>query len=205
MPTASLTSPEDFVNAALVRIGSKLRISNIYDGSVAANQSLAIYGQTRDELLRQNDWGFAERNVALTLLKQAPAGGYTPPTTWDPAIYPPLPWAYEYTYPDDCLKVRAVKDTPILIPVYDPRPNIFEVVNDNDFVPARKVLLCNVADAILVYSGRITNPSTWEADFSESLVAALGRRMPSLASPEMIKIMFGDEAGTKAMAEGEQG
>ena len=74
-----LTAPEDLINNALARIGYKLRIGSIYEGSAAAKKALDVYGQARDGLLRQNDWGFAERNIAMTLLKSAPAlpgGGY---------------------------------------------------------------------------------------------------------------------------------
>src|ERR1700677_309918 len=104
-----VTSPEDLINITLARIGYKGRIGSIWEGSVAAKKVLDIYSQTRDELLRAYDWGFAERNVDLAVLKQAPPGGYFPPNTWNPTTYPALPWAFSYTYPSDCLKVRAVK------------------------------------------------------------------------------------------------
>lgn len=203
---ASLQSPADVVNAALTRIGYRLRVSNLFDGSDAAKKALDIYGQTRDELLRQNDWGFAERNVAMTLLKSAPVSGYVPPNGWAGATNPPIPWAFEYAYPDDCLKVRAVKPTPIFIPPYDPAPYVYSVANDNYYSPARKVLLCNVVDAMLVYTGQVTNPSTWEADFTEAISAALARRLAAgLGGAELVKLEMTDEAMTQGVAEREQG
>src|SRR5687768_489967 len=108
---ASISTVSDVANLALKRIGYALRVGSLYEGSKAANHFLDIYGQTRDELLRQNDWHFAERNVAATVLKTAPAGGYFD-TAWDPATNPPVPWGYSYTYPTDCLKVRALKPAP---------------------------------------------------------------------------------------------
>lgn len=200
----SLPDPASIVNASLARIGYKLRVGSLYDGSVAAKKALDVYSQTRDELLRQNDWGFAERNTTLTLLKSSPAGGYVPPTTWTPA-YPPLPWRFEYNYPGDCLKVRALKGVPILIPIYDPQPVLFEIANDNALTPAQKVILCNVSSAVLVYTGQVTDPLTWEADFSETLIAALGRRLAPTLNPEMLKLAVPDEAQSQAVAEMNQG
>lgn len=202
---ASVTSPADVVNLALQRIGYKGRVGNLYDGSTAANDALDIYGQTRDELLRQDGWGFNQRDQALTLLKQAPAS-YIPPTAWDPAQYPPPPWLFEYLYPPDCLKVRAVRSIPLFIPNFDPQPNLWSIANDNAYAPPKKVILCNVAFAVLIYSGQVLDPASWEADFVEAFAAALGRRLaPALVSMEMAKLMVADEQASKTLAEMEQG
>lgn len=174
---ASVVSPADVINLALVRIGYHDRIANLYDGSDQSKNALDCYSQTRDSVLRQSNWGFAERNVALTLLKSAPPNGYIPGVTPWTTAYPPPPWLFEYTYPDDCLKVRAVKGVPIFLPNVDPRPNLYGLENDNAYSPARKVILCNVPDAFMVYTGQVTNPATWEADFVEEVAAALGRRL----------------------------
>jgi len=203
--TSSVTSPADVINVALRRIGYKLRVGNLYEGSFAAKQALDIYAQTRDEILRQDDWGFAERNINMTLLKQAPVNGYIPPVTWTP-VYPALPWLFEYVYPDDCLKVRAVKSVPLFIPNFDPQPNVFSVENDNALAPPAKVVLCNVPNPVMVYTGQITDPSTWEADFVEALCAALGRRLaPVLVGLDVAKMEASDEGASTAMAEAEEG
>lgn len=203
--TASVTSPADVVNLSLQRIGYKGRVGNLYDGSAAANDALDIYAQTRDELLRQNDWGFAEITQVLTLLKQAPAT-YIPPTAWDPTLYPPPPWAFEYDYPTNCLKVRAVKTVPLFIPNFDPQPNLWSIANDNTFNPRKRVILCNIASAIMIFTGQITNPVNWDVDFVEAFAAALGRRLaPALVSMEAAKLMVADEAASKQIAEMEQG
>ena len=93
--TFAIQSPEDLLNNTLVRLGFKLRIGSIWEGSEQAKKALDIYVQTRDTLLRDGDWPFAERDVQPTLLKAAPPNGYVPPTVWSSA-YPPLPWANEY-------------------------------------------------------------------------------------------------------------
>src|SRR5271169_62339 len=96
-----IQNPEDVINLALIRIGKKDSIGSIYEGSEAAKIALRIYSETRDEMLRSFDWGFAERNINLTLLKFAPPNGYFPPNAWDPTQNPPPPWQFEYGYADD--------------------------------------------------------------------------------------------------------
>ena len=202
---ASVSSPADVVNVTLQRIGYKLRVGSLYDGSKAANDALDIYAQTRDEVMRQDDWSFAERNVSMTLLKSAPVAGYIPPTTWS-TTYPPLPWLFEYAWPDDCLKVRAVKPVPLFLPEFDPQPCIFGLENDNSLTPPAKVILCNVPNAVLVYTGQVTDPANWEADFVEAICGALGRRLaPALVSGELLKLAVADEQTSFATAEMQEG
>ena len=182
---ATVNSPSDVVNLALVRIGHPMRVGNLYDGSKAAKVALDIYGQTRDELLRAGQWGFAERNAVINSIKQAPPGGYIPPTVWTTA-YPPIPWLFEYAYPIDCLKVRAVKQVPLFVPSFAPQPNVFSTPNDSAL--SAKVIVCNVGpSAALVYTGRVTDPTQWEASFIEAMAAALARRLSVALSPEGLK------------------
>ena len=155
-------------------------------------------------MLREGDWGFAQRDIALTPLKQAPAGGYMG-QPWTPA-YPMLPWLFEYVYPTDCLRVLSIKQTPIFVPNFDPQPNVFSVDNDNSFAPAQKVIVCNVPNAILCYTGRVTDPKTWEADFTEALVDALAKTFAAgLASGDAVKFETAVAQAEKATAEEQQG
>lgn len=203
---ASVSSPADMVNLSLRRIGYKLRVGNLYDGSFAAKQALDIYAQTRDAVLAENDWDFAERNLSMTLLKSAPVGGYIPPTVWSGTTNPPIGWLFEYAYPSDCLKVRVVKPTPLFVPNFDPQPNRFFLANDNYFTPPQRVILCNVPSALLVYTGQITDPATWQPGFIESLASALGRRLvPTLMGLNAIQPAAADEAQSLGVAETEQG
>lgn len=202
----SARSPEDIINLSLVRIGYRGRVANLFEGSAAANDALAIYGQTRDELLRQGDWDFAEVTASLTLLKSAPEGGYIPGVTPWSTAYPPLPWLFEYQKPDDCLKIRAVKPVPLFLPVMDPQPHVFSLGYDDTLAPPAQVILCNVPDAVLTYTGQPTNPLTWEADFIEALAAALARRIaPNLVGWEAAKLLVIDEKASLMVAETEQG
>lgn len=201
----SVSSPADLVNVSLQRIGYKGRIGNLYDGSLAAKDALDVYAQTRDEILRKGDWGFAERNIAMLLLKAAPAQGYAPPNVWTSA-YPPLPWRFEYAYPSDCLDVRAIKGQSVLVMEFDPQPVTFTVANDSALNPPQRVILCNVPDALLTYTGQVTDPTTWEPDFVEAFAAALGRRLaPALVGMEASKLLIADEQMSTAQALAVQG
>lgn len=203
--TAVLTSPEAIINDALVRIGYKRRIGSVWEGSEPAKVALDIYGQTRDQMLRDGDWGFARRDLTLTLLKSAPANGFYP-TGWT-NTYPPVPWSFEYSYPADCLKIRSIKLPPLFIPNYLPKAVNFSISNDNSYTPAKKVVLCNVGpSALAVYTAQVTDPSTWEASFSEALSAELARRLaPALANLDLAKIEAGDEIAETGAAMEQRG
>lgn len=201
---ASIQNPADIVNLALVRVGFDGRIGNLYDGSKASKAALTIYGQTRDDLLYNGDYDFAERSTTLTLLKQAPDTGYIPPVAWS-STYPALPWFFEYGFPDDCLRVRAVKPTPLFVPNFSPQHNIYTIDNDNSFTPAQRVILCNVPAAILTYVGRVTDPTTMDVAFVEELAAALGRRLaPVLVGLDAAKMAASDEQAMTAQAQIQQ-
>lgn len=198
---ASLSSPTDVVNDALRRIGWKMRIGSLYDGSEAAKISLDIYSQTRDQLISDGNFEFEERNISMTLLKQAPPGGYFPPTVWT-AAYPAIPWLFSYAFPDDCLKVRAVKPAPLFVLNFDPKPYRYSVDNDNGFTPPRRVILCNVPNALLVYAGQITDPATFDIAFTEAFAAALGQRLaPALLGLNNAKLAAADAQQQKQTAD----
>ena len=206
--TASTRTPEDVVNNALIRMGRERMIGSLWEGSKSAQLALRIYAQTRDEVLRQFDWDFAERQVSMTLLKSAPMAGYFPPNGWTSA-YPPRPWAFEYVYPTDCLKVRAVKWPSYFLYNPDPRAELFSIGNDAPLADPTayvKVLLCNVPDAVIVYTGQVTDPSEWEADFVEAIAAALSRRLaPALVGLDPAKLEAQDEMSSATVAQRQEG
>lgn len=202
MANNSVRTVEDVVNLALVRIGYKQRIGSIWDGSEAAKRALDIYAQTRDELLRQFDWGFAERTVSMVLIKQAPADGYVPPNMWDPTLHPAPPWLFEVVYPADAIKIRSIQNIPLFVPDFDPQPYQFSVSNDNTLADPNKVVLCNVFPGIVTYTGQVTNPGDWENDFVESFASALGTRLaPLLSSLDDAKLEAADASTQSVVAE----
>jgi hypothetical protein len=203
--TAAVQSPADAANIALVRMGyAKGRVGNLYDGSAAAKRFLDIYVQARDNLLISRDWDFAERNIALTLLKQAPAGGYIPPILWNPATNPPIGWLFEYAYPADCLKIRIVKAQPLFVPNFDPQPNQAVDSNDSNYNPPVRVVLSNVANAVMTYTGQVTDPTTWDVEFVELFATELAKvAAVALVGLEGAKAMMQVDAQETAIETGQ--
>lgn len=203
---ASITAPEDIVNISLGRIGYKGRIGSFYDGTTAAVKAMDIYAQTRDELLRKDDWTFSRRDIEAVLLKQGPVNGDYVGNPWNPITNPPVPWMFEYQYPSDCLKVRTLKPQPLFGPNFNPQPNLFSIANDNNYTPPKRVILSNVENAILTYTGQVTDPSTWPPDFVELVADAIGRRLaPVLANLDAAKMEAEAEQRQTAAAEAQQG
>jgi hypothetical protein len=203
--TVSVSTPEDVVNEALVRIGHTRRVNNMQEGSPESNAALEIYAQTRDDLLRTGNWYFAQGVVEGTVLKYGLPQGYFN-TPWTPA-YPPMPWLYEYTYPDDCLKVRALRPLAggqFLVNMR-PLPTLFSEFNDNTYTPVRKTILTNVENAIITYTRRVTLPTVWEASFAEAFIAAMARRLAFAFEKQTVEIAARDEMVQAAKADMEQG
>lgn len=206
MPLTSVKNPADLANVALARIGWKGGdIGNLYEGSAAAQVILDVYGQTRDTLLRAFQWDFAQRTIALTLQKSAPPGGYIPGVTpWVPASYPPPPWLFQYGYPDDCIKMRAVKPTPVFLPNFDPSDNPYSTANDS--TSGDEVILTNVASALGIYTARVTDPTQWPADFTDAFADALAEGIaPGLANLQTAQMAAQIGAAEGGAAKMEQG
>lgn len=180
-------SVEQIVNQALTRVGWPEPVNNIYEGTRQARAALDIYSQTRDQLLRQTDWGFAEKIAAATLSGQAA----------------PAPWSVQYSYPADCIRLRNLFNAGYLADKNNPLPVLYTVASDP---VAGKVILCNAAAATLVYTAQILNPAKWEPLFVESLVLALGERLAAaLAAITAEKPVMEAEAAVLPLAKGTEG
>lgn len=180
-----MTVDVDIVNRALLEVGAQATVSSIApsDGSTEGNAAAVLYAPTRDALLRSALWGFARKQVILTQLKSA--------LDTNPTI--PQPWAYEYAYPSDCLRVRFVaafqpsaSTTPPLmtnmgsafIPLgANGIRGVYQVASDVDSsnIPVR-VILTNLAQAQMVYTTQLLSPDLWDVQFQEALVASLAAK-----------------------------
>jgi hypothetical protein len=157
---------------------------------------------------------FSMRNAVLTLLKSSPPdGGYIPGVTpWNPQTNPPVGWLFEYVYPSDCLKVRGIKGQPLLWPSADPSDNPFSIDNDTQVPDGQggfttgKTILCNVRDALIVYTGRVTDPVKFDVSFTEAFLAELGLRLaPALTGLDTTKLAAAEgqaETNVAMMTEG---
>lgn len=184
---SSVTSVTEIVNQALDRVGYPQTIGDIREGTKQARLALEIYGQTRDQLLRQSDWGFAEKIAAAALSGQAA----------------PAPWSIEYAYPADCIRLRNLFNASYLADKNNPLPMLYTVASDT---VAGKVILCDAAGATLVYTAQIVNPAKWEPLFVENLVLALGERLaPALAALGAGKAAVAAEDALLPLAKGIEG
>lgn len=183
--SVALSTPAMIINDALKRIGRKIRVGSMWEGSEPAKMALDIYAQTRDDLLRDSDWGFSEATVV------ASASGATVPAQW----------SYSYAYPSDCVRVRALYAATYLANQNNPLPVNWRVSNAVVSGSNVQVVLTNMANASLVYSKRVTDPKAWDAGFTEALCAALGERLaPVLSSPDLAKLEAEEDKDQTAQA-----
>lgn len=146
---------ETICNEALDLIGYKRHIGNIYEGTLAARVALNAWAETRDEILIMQPWYFART--------------YKPLVSSD--LPPQSPWRFEYIYPDDCVKLLMVK--PLSVPV-DSQP-----IRWLERFDTKRTILANINNAVGVYTGRVLDPNTWPADYTEVLVQMLARKFAS--------------------------
>lgn len=195
------TSVEQIINMALDLAGYPEYIGNIFEGTKQARIALDLYGQARDAMLSDGDWEFAERNVTGSVLKTAPNYYLIQWTN----MYPALPWKYSYSYPSDALKIRAVKPTPVYLPNFDPQPWPYSVDNDNSYTPPQRVILSNVPQAIIVYTGRIIDPTTWDISFLEEFIVELAKKMaPALKALQTEQLLVPEEREDMSIAKDRQ-
>lgn len=197
------------INQGLRAGGVPMRVEDYFEGSDAAKVALEILSQARDELLRIKDWSFSRRILSLTLLKGPPPdGGYNVTQQWS-NVYPAPGWLYEFSYPGDCLDLRAIISPPFgVMPDLDPVPATFRIDNDLTPVvsgapptaagPPAKVIYCNVTNAIGVYRAQIIDPGEWEPGFTAALVASLGKKFAVAfgANPDSEKTKGAEAIGT---------
>lgn len=208
----------DIWNQAFRAAGLPLRANEAFEGSEQARTALELYGQCRDALLDAKQWTFSRKVLALALLKgPPPANGYNFAQPWS-NIYPQPGFLYEYSYPDDCLTLRAIIQQPGGMPDLDPLPAIWRIDNDPTPVvsgnplaasgPAQKVILCNITDAIAVYTARITDPALWsDAGFVEALVETLGKKFAVAfgQSPQQVAMTAAEAAKAEAVGVEDRG
>jgi hypothetical protein len=171
----TVTTVEGLCNQVLDIIGYKgRRIGSIWDGTEAAKAALENYSQTRDELLNLLNPYWAQRQAVLTLLNPAPVA--YPITGWTAAL-PPLDYAFEYVYPTDCIQPQYILPTPLFRPIWRPRFISFDIFSRLTAGVQTRTIVTNCPNAILVYTGRITDPNLWQDDFTVKFLSALSEKM----------------------------
>jgi hypothetical protein len=108
-----MTTNLDIANRALQAMGSRTNMTLAEFNAQTSNEAIQaqlIMFQLRDELNRMAPWDCATRWVPLTYLSTLPGNPENPTAgapLWQRGL-PPQPWSYEYQYPVDCLRARAI-------------------------------------------------------------------------------------------------
>lgn len=142
-----MSSVVEICNMAIIACGSDTIASLTEPGKKAARLCNAMYEPTRDALLRSHPWNFAVKRALLARLPDAPASEYD----------------YQFSLPDDCLKVQEV--------YYDddcPWPYRIEQSD-----AGAKVLVTNADVVYLEYIAKVTDPNLMDAAFRQALALAL--------------------------------
>ena len=146
------------VNAALEQIAAQTQITNITDGTPAANAASVVYAPTVQLMLRELDPDFARFTATLTLSS---------------AVAPVPPWAYEYLYPSDCVRLRQVAPAPGTYDPNDPRPVLANVAFDIISSVNTKVILTNTVNALAIYTSSSVTEAQWDAVFTDAVIRRL--------------------------------
>lgn len=186
-----MASVASICNQALVSAGARSQINSIDDNTVTARTCKLFYDDTRDELLREAQWGFADKFVTLGLVAYLPgAPGYPSDTgsnanqVWLPT-YPAPGWLFQYAYPDDCVKANFV------IPqgswgawlaqaqqvgpwqAFQSLAVPFKLSSSN----GKTVINTNAQQAIASYTERVTNPALYPPDFVTAFAGRLAFKL----------------------------
>lgn len=178
-----MASDVSIANQALAASGSRTQISSLDDNTKQAKTVKLFYASTRDSLLREAQWGFADKFVALGLLTSlpgAPGSTETGGSVWSPN-FPAPGWLYQYSYPEDCLKANWI------IPQGQWGAFLAQAQTDGPWrafkafaVPFAlsssggiAVINTNAQQAILSYTMRVENAALFPPDFEEALVGRL--------------------------------
>lgn len=173
-----MASETDIANSALANIGDTATVASLNppSGSIQAVHCARFYPIARDALLEMHPWGFATKRVSPALLSE------TPPSSWN----------YAYQAPSDVINFLAILDPQALddysdglaqygnisgaynynIGIYTPQP--FAVETDSQ---GNSVIYTNQQNAILRYSGKVTDTTQFSPLFIESLTWLLSSKL----------------------------
>src|SRR5579884_2903765 len=191
--------PADIVNQSLDALSVE-PIGSLSDGTRVSEAARRWYGQTLRGLLRAAHWGFARKMAPLLLLGDA--SGQTPSAS---TIVEP-PWQYAYAWPNDGVQAiwmpyqtppnTAITTRParFLVSSSEQYPIVAGEVDwasmpdlsgiEGQGLLARRVVLTNMANALLVYTKLAREIEEWDPLFREAMVAALAARLAMVAAED---------------------
>lgn len=180
-------------NMALGYLGISQTIADLQrEQSNEARNCRIFFDSTRELVLEEAPWPFAERTAALQDIGSPPPG-----------------WAFRYRYPNDCVNAREIIVDGLtfsaltdiggrtVIPQFRLPAIPFKVVEDE--AGGGRAIVTNQQSASLVYTARITNPNVYPMSFIDAFALCLAAKIggPLAAAPGMAE-KAGD-AYTKAL------
>ena len=210
----------DIANLALGRIGVRSFISAFTDNSENAEVCNQFYPLIRDKVLSSFPWAFAQKRAPLALLTQpmwsvattyalnqqvtydatgkfvtslvAGNVGHQPTGTadafWSAANPQARPgYAFMYALPPDCMIARSLY-TGTRTPIADQRAPFIVEVSDDLTTP---VLLTDQASAELIYTAKITQPTSYPPAVVDAIAWALAIE---LATTLRVDVAFRERA-----------
>ena len=182
-----MTSPITICNTAAGRVGITDNIVAFDDRTVLARQCSLLYVSTRDQMLEDFSWGFAQTVRALALVSDTDTLGYK----------------YRYAMPSDCVKPQIVTDVAgarwsgmNTRDVWDygyffrqyGRVN-FQIQQDPDN-NSRLLILTDIPDAYLWFTLRHENTDSMTALFRSALAWKIGAELALAvrADPDMARM-----------------
>lgn len=150
------TSVVRICNLALGYVGISTGITSLDEESAEARACDTYYEQVRDDLLRDYLWPFATKYATLALVSEFDIE--TDPEAND--------WGYAFRLPTDCIRVHR-----ILTPSGDAEatPYPFDLGHDSQ----GRLLFCDLEEASIRYTERITDPNLFSSDFAKALAWSL--------------------------------
>lgn len=131
-------------NLALGHIGVSKEIQNVEtEQSKEAAACRRFSEAARKATLRDADWPFATKTLALALVIEDPTDE----------------WAFSYAYPSDCLKARRIPSG------FWPETRAQRISFRLAHTATQEVIYTNQDDASLEYTVDVTDPSRWPSDF----------------------------------------
>ena len=167
-----MASKVDICNEALNLLGANT-IASLTESSTTAVLCNRIYDTEVDCLLRQHNWNSAVQEANLAAVVGTPVIG----------------WLYKFLMPTDpyCLRVLNVYDT---------------ADDDQNFQWRGRHIYCDTSAVDILYIGRITDPSEFDAMLMKTLVDLLAYRLsfPITRSKDVTAAMYSAYRNTLADA-----
>ena len=142
-----MTSVVAICNQALGRLRAK-QIAALTDDSVEANACTTYYESSRDLVLADFPWNFANKAIAIAQLVETP-----------------IEWGFAYTYPADALTLNKLMALSNLRHYTDPTEWEIGLLSDDT-----KAIFTNLDVAYAKYTAKVTNVN----QFTPHFVTALG-------------------------------